>query len=233
MIISLAAFTSCNGETATEPVYVTVSYESGTEQNIDSEQKEAGKAYGALPMPQREDYTFGGWYTREEYGERVTEETTVAQTQAHTLYAKWNYAGKIVAVSAGATFSLALGEDGVIRSWGEGNWWQLGNGDNIGDPNYPLRPWSKAIPSEAEFVQIAAGRDHSLALDKAGNIWGWGYGNYVPPYDNGSLVRLVPVARATNTALRSTARAAFGLGAKTSKGSCATARAKGRIFPSR
>ena len=50
---------------------------------------ETGKAYGTLPIPTRTDYTFAGWFTAASGGERVTANTTVTASGAHTLYARW------------------------------------------------------------------------------------------------------------------------------------------------
>lgn len=47
-------------------------------------------AYGPLPTPTRQNYTFEGWYTASgNNGTLVTAETIVSTTRDHTLYAKW------------------------------------------------------------------------------------------------------------------------------------------------
>ena len=46
-------------------------------------------AYGELPAPERDYYTFLGWYTDANGGSRVTESTTVTTAANHTLYAHW------------------------------------------------------------------------------------------------------------------------------------------------
>jgi len=51
-----------------------------------------GDPYGTLPTPSREYYTFNGWFTAAEGGERVTEDTTFASMDDVTLYAQWSYA---------------------------------------------------------------------------------------------------------------------------------------------
>ena len=48
-----------------------------------------GSAYGTLPVPVRVGYTFLGWFTAQENGERITETTLVSTASAHTLYAQW------------------------------------------------------------------------------------------------------------------------------------------------
>ena len=50
-----------------------------------------GSPYGELPVPGRADYTFLGWYTGKTDGGPVTSNTSVARTEGHTLYARWNY----------------------------------------------------------------------------------------------------------------------------------------------
>ncbi len=46
-------------------------------------------AYGTLPNPTREGYTFDGWYTAVSGGSKVTETTMVKTASNHTLYAHW------------------------------------------------------------------------------------------------------------------------------------------------
>lgn len=48
-----------------------------------------GAAYGELPVPTRNGYSFLGWYTAASGGELVTEETAVNIPNGHTLYARW------------------------------------------------------------------------------------------------------------------------------------------------
>lgn len=63
-----------------------------------------GTAYGTLPVPEREEYTFSGWYTDADFGEQVTEQT-VPENVAHTLYAHWM-------VSDGGTVGGIVVDDG-------------------------------------------------------------------------------------------------------------------------
>ena len=48
-----------------------------------------GQAYGELPKPTREGYTFEGWYTKSSGGDRIWKGTTLTTDQNHTLYAQW------------------------------------------------------------------------------------------------------------------------------------------------
>ena len=48
-----------------------------------------GMAYGELPEPTREGYTFAGWYTAETEGTEVESTTVNDRGEDHTLYAHW------------------------------------------------------------------------------------------------------------------------------------------------
>ena len=48
-----------------------------------------GETYGDLPVPTRTGYTFDGWFTDAQAGDKVEATTTVTATTAHTLYAHW------------------------------------------------------------------------------------------------------------------------------------------------
>lgn len=48
-----------------------------------------GTALGALPAPTRDYYTFNGWYTAADGGEKVTADTIFNSTEAVTYYAHW------------------------------------------------------------------------------------------------------------------------------------------------
>lgn len=72
-------------------------------------------------------------------------------------------------VAGGATHCLALATDGTVWAWGDNYWGQLGDGTNT----------TRAIPTPVigmttRTVAIAAGDNHSLALDADGALWAWG-----------------------------------------------------------
>lgn len=48
-----------------------------------------GSAYGKLPIPEKTNYVFDGWYTEISGGTEVTETTLVTTASDHTLYARW------------------------------------------------------------------------------------------------------------------------------------------------
>lgn len=69
----------------------TVSYNvnGGKKLKVASKTVTAGKTYGKLAVPQREGYTFSGWYTKKNGGKKITSATKVSLTKDITLYAHW------------------------------------------------------------------------------------------------------------------------------------------------
>ena len=49
-----------------------------------------GQVYGTLPTPTQDGYIFDGWYTQQNGGTKITEETIVDLTEDKTVYAKWS-----------------------------------------------------------------------------------------------------------------------------------------------
>ncbi|MGN1169025.1 MAG: InlB B-repeat-containing protein, partial [Acutalibacteraceae bacterium] len=45
--------------------------------------------YGALPQPEKTGYTYTGWYTAKDGGEKIVTTTIVKTPNDHTLYAQW------------------------------------------------------------------------------------------------------------------------------------------------
>ncbi|NLK55860.1 MAG: InlB B-repeat-containing protein, partial [Bacteroidales bacterium] len=46
-------------------------------------------AYGQLPVPTRDGYTFVGWFTNASGGNKITSDTLVDTASNHTIYAQW------------------------------------------------------------------------------------------------------------------------------------------------
>ena len=49
------------------------------------------EAYGELPVPTKKGYTFDGWFTKKNDGDKVDSTTIVTNGKKHTLYASWTY----------------------------------------------------------------------------------------------------------------------------------------------
>ena len=72
------------------------------------------------------------------------------------------------ALAGGWGHNLAMVK-GQLWAWGRNDFGQLGLG-NAGNQGRPVK-----VPSNKNFVAIAAGQVHSLALSDDGTLWTWGY----------------------------------------------------------
>ncbi len=79
----------------------------------------------------------------------------------------------IVAMSAGGYHSLAINRAGEIWSFGFNEAGQRGNGTVVADSNGVVQPLKLANGGE-NFVAVASGGLHNLALSASGSVYGWG-----------------------------------------------------------
>ncbi len=107
-----------------------------------------------------------------------------------------SWGGSISTVSAGGWHTLALDNTGNVWSWGRDNHGQLGNNSAFTDLSLPV-----AVANLTGITAIAAGGQHSLALDNTGKVWAWGYDNFYGQVgDDAALVdQPMPVAVASIT----------------------------------
>ncbi len=75
----------------------------------------------------------------------------------------------IVGVCAGDYHTLALASNGIVWAWGYNCAGQLGDG---GGEDYSDAP--VMVVGLTNVVEVAAGGQHSLALDGKGRLWAWG-----------------------------------------------------------
>lgn len=97
---------------------------------------------------------------------------------------------KAVCAGAGSDFSALACASGAVYCMGSGQYGQLGNGrtgECIETGNRiafdvitkPLRvPGFGDGDGEVAVTQIACGSNHTVALDKNGKVWSWGFGGY-------------------------------------------------------
>jgi alpha-tubulin suppressor-like RCC1 family protein len=85
----------------------------------------------------------------------------------------------VIAISAGYHHSLALTADGRVYAWGDNAYSEIGQGVRAGD--YPRAVLVKGPGAGTgllgNIAMVAAGGNHSYALDKLGNVWSWGLNN--------------------------------------------------------
>ena len=141
--------------------------------------------------PTRPGWTFNGWFIGDlayDFDKPVTTDLTLT-----AKWGKWNTSPntgpwqggtnikidtpgsqvRLVKISSGWAFSIALGSDGNAYSWGLNRLGCLGVGNEL--EQNPQGPRMVAMPEGVKFTQVSAGTTHSVALDRDGRIWTWGW----------------------------------------------------------
>nr|WP_240546060.1 hypothetical protein [Paenibacillus artemisiicola] len=72
-------------------------------------------------------------------------------------------------VAGGRGHGLALKQDGTVWAWGLNNYGQLGEYGQSYDRYTPIQ-----VQRLSSVIAIAAGNEHSLALESDGTVWAWG-----------------------------------------------------------
>jgi alpha-tubulin suppressor-like RCC1 family protein len=124
------------------------------------------------------------------------------------------FLGDITAIAAGGVHSLALDSFGNVWAWGWNEFGQLGS--NIGNTAIPVRNNAlfaqlHQLPGPPLVTAIAAGENHSLALDSRGVVWAWGAngdGQLGLGYDNSFEVYALPITFPEGTVITAIAAGA-------------------------
>lgn len=87
---------------------------------------------------------------------------------------------RIIQISAGSSFSLALDGDGKVWSWGSNTDGKLGNGIATGTRAVAdlVQKNASGNPPLDKIVRISTGTNFSMAVDSEGHVWGWGNNAY-------------------------------------------------------
>ena len=115
----------------------------------------------------------------------------------------------IVSISAGYLHTLALAADGTVWAWGNNTKGTIGQGSALSN-SIPYAVQVKSSTGDgvlSDIVMVAAGGNHSVALDKNGRVWTWGFnldsqlgdGPSNPAGDTSRLPRLVVNETATGS----------------------------------
>jgi alpha-tubulin suppressor-like RCC1 family protein len=96
---------------------------------------------------------------------------------------------KVTAASAGLMDAMALTSTGRVLAWGVNEAGELGNGTF----NRSQVPVFVHLPASVRIVAISSGRQHFLALSKAGKVYAWGDDNAGQLGDGGNMPRNLPV----------------------------------------
>ena len=90
--------------------------------------------------------------------------------------------------------SIALASDGTVYTWGLNQYGQLGNNTTTNSRS-PIAVQAAGTPLVGKtIVQVAAGADHSLALDSDGALYAWGSNAYGQLGNGTTTNSSVPVA---------------------------------------
>ena len=76
------------------------------------------------------------------------------------------------AISAGAGHALALDQAGNAWAWGTNSYGQLGDASMTERSTTPV---PVQMPAGVTFASVRGGLNESLALDRDGKVWAWGY----------------------------------------------------------
>jgi alpha-tubulin suppressor-like RCC1 family protein len=93
-------------------------------------------------------------------------------------------------VSVGGFHSLAIDKNGRLWAWGNNSNGQLGNNQTA---NSILTPVS-VLGAVKTFCHIAGGNSQSVAIDKNGQAWGWGFNSSGANGDGAASDNLTPVS---------------------------------------
>jgi alpha-tubulin suppressor-like RCC1 family protein len=83
---------------------------------------------------------------------------------------------RVGGVSTGGTHSLAFKNLSGVWAWGNNGYGQVGSGTTTAT-NQPVKVFSNKTSMHTHLTNVtavAAGGNHSLALDTAGKVWAWG-----------------------------------------------------------
>ena len=112
----------------------------------------------------------------------------------------------VVAISAGAGYSMALKADGTVWSWGWNTFGQLGDGTLGIERHSPVQ-----VSGLTDVIAIAASVSgwHSLAIKADGTVWAWGRNERGGLGDGTTTDRLVPAQVIGLSGIRGVAAGTF------------------------
>jgi alpha-tubulin suppressor-like RCC1 family protein len=92
-------------------------------------------------------------------------------------------------IAAGSSHTVAIDKNGQAWAWGLNGTGELGD-NSITSRRTPV----SVLGAVKTFCKIAAGFNHTVAIDKNGRAWGWGFNSTGQLGDNSITQRLTPVS---------------------------------------
>ncbi len=141
---------------------------------------------GDFTLALKDDNTLWAWGDNEygQAGGRIARVFTPTELNSSTTnVTDWEK------ISAGFDYSIAIGRNGTLWSWGNNRYGQLGDGNNT-ESRVPLQEFNKT-----EWIMASAGYSHTIAIKKADNsLWTWGNNDYGQLGDDSDVPSNKPVA---------------------------------------
>ena len=155
-----------DGTTITKTTPTKISLSNGIKPKI----IEGGYSHAMMIGSDEELYTWGDNY----YGQLGDSTTTNKKTPTKITLAS-NV--KVKQVDSGENFTIALGSNGELYSWGRNQYGELGDGTNT-QRNSPVKV---TLASGIKPTQIACGYYFAMAIGSDDNLYAWGWN------ENGNL----------------------------------------------
>lgn len=127
------------------------------------------------------------------YGENYNGQLGLGDYENRNVPEKVGTEANWVLLAAGLDFTLALKNDGTLWTWGNNNEGQLG----VGMFTSP-RPLPQKVGNSTDWVGIAAGKSHAMALKSNGTLWAFGANLYGQLGLGNSDRKLVPTQVGTD-----------------------------------
>ena len=135
-----------------------------------------GQGYGNT-ITLKEDGTV--WATgKNDYGQLGVGDTTNRNTSVQVKIDENTYLENVIKIDVTDNTTIALTKTGEVYAWGKNEFGELGLGDRT-YRSYATRV--KGIDGNRyleNIIDVANGDENSYAIDKNGNVYGWGDGNY-------------------------------------------------------
>ena len=148
-----------------------------------------GQGYGNT-ITLKEDGTV--WATgKNDYGQLGVGDTTNRNTSVQVKIDENTYLENVIKIDVTDNTTIALTKTGEVYAWGKNEFGELGLGDRT-YRSYATRV--KGIDGNGyleNIIDVANGDENSYAIDKNGNVYGWGDGNY-HQIDNTTTSRTTP-----------------------------------------